>query len=178
MKKILFFLLVLLFLTTHLMAEEQEVQELDEETVTNIWPYPEEVQKVVAAKADIKKKGQSLRLADVVTESSTTGKCMAYQTYFKKGPKGWEYHSIAKKFKVSCDTYQVEAPAPKTSTTSATKSTTTSKGNKGSSSGSSSPSADPRDHVERGLHETNRTLDDVDNVGRTIDRVQKVKSWF
>lgn len=133
-------------------------EELTVETVGRIWPYPQKILKVVAAGADISVDGQKLRMVDVMTKSSSTGKCMAYQTYFKQNSGVWAFESVANEFQISCKSLKAKEGV-----------------STGSVSGSSS---DPRDTVEEGLSETDRTLNDVEEVIDTGKRIKQIKDLF
>lgn len=123
--------------------------ELSKKTVSSIWPYPEKILKVVAANADIQQDGQTYRMADVIAKSETTKVCQAYQVYFKASGDNWAFDSVDKQYEVSCKTFKETNGSTATSPTS----------------------TDPRDAVEKGVNETQRTVDDVNNTietGRTI----------
>ncbi len=126
--------------------------ELNQKTVSSIWPYPEKILKVVAANADIQQEGQTYRMADVIAKSETTKVCQAYQVYFKASGDNWAFDSVDKQYEVSCKNFKPVNGSDSTS----------------------SNSADPRNTVEKGVGETQRTVDDVNNtldVGRTIKSI-------
>lgn len=134
-----------------------QASDLNQETVSSLWPYPEKILKVVAANANIQKEGQTYRLAEVIAKSETTQTCQLYQANFKPTGDGWEFGSVESKNEVSCKNFKfINASSAKTS------------------SSSTSGSTDPRNAVEKGVNETQRTVDDVNdtvNMGRSIKHI-------
>jgi len=140
-------------LMTHLAFADEK--EFGKEKVAKMWPYPEKIVKVIAANANIEKDGKTVRMADVVTKSKTTGTCSANRTQFVQSGSGWQFGEIEESSTVSCKTLKVVSS--------------------GSGSGSS---ADPRDHAERGLGEADRTLSDVENTANTARRIRNIGGIF
>lgn len=132
-------------------------QELNQSSVASMWPYPGKVIKVVAASGTLKREGKTIKMAEVIAQSETTKKCVNYQTTFKKTGSGWEFDDVTNQYEVSC------------------KSLTAKEGSTGNNANyGNQNSADPRDHVEEGVGEVNRTVDDVDAVTNTVERVKSL----
>ncbi|MBI4410963.1 MAG: hypothetical protein HY541_00565, partial [Deltaproteobacteria bacterium] len=63
-------------------------QELTPEAVAEIWPYAETILKVKTLNKEVVREEKRLQQAKVVTQTTDTGICTAYETFFEVSDVG------------------------------------------------------------------------------------------
>ena len=88
-------------------------QELTPETVAEIWPYAETILKVKTSGKEVVKEEKRFRQAKVITQSTDTELCTAYESLFELSDAGWLFDSTVKEYEVSCRSHRAKGTPKK-----------------------------------------------------------------
>ncbi|MBI4412074.1 MAG: hypothetical protein HY541_06290, partial [Deltaproteobacteria bacterium] len=64
--------------------------------------------KVKTLNKEVVREEKRLQQAKVVTQTTDTGICTAYETFFEVSDVGWSFDSIVKEYEVSCRSHRAK----------------------------------------------------------------------